>query len=301
MQRLFRPDDLPTTTTNTYRQPLHHLIHHVESYISFRCLQYQRSPATKWHCQMDQSNPLIPSFIRSYQIRYTSRSTLRKLMNMQVTSHHSLWISKFAVLICPQHRGIFLTYPPSACVPMPLFSGTLFHAAYITDPTPQWILEDRIVHDLSSSKSLVLLYRISTYEQADMMKISLAINRVLRGVPLGREARSKELGEVKGNAALGGYDCVIVSNKTFKPLNNMRRLISYFVVDERRPGGACGGWFSKLSRRKRWSVLLKLQNIQMLCSYIKTVEVMAHARALAGPEDARTMVGIDVGGFRVIN
>ena len=52
---------------------------------------------------------------------------------------------------------------------------------------------------------------VATYRDRDMIKISRAIGEVLRSVPLGKEARSKELGEANGNAALGGYDCVIVS------------------------------------------------------------------------------------------
>lgn len=34
---------------------------------------------------------------------------------------------------------------------------------------------------------------------------------------------------------------------------------------------------------------------------LRVDDIMAEARALAGPKDARTMVGVDVGGFRVIN
>ena len=51
-----------------------------------------------------------------------------------------------------------------------------------------------------------------------MQKTSKAVGDVLRSVPLGKEARSKELGPVNGNAALGGYDCVIVSIQNFVTL-----------------------------------------------------------------------------------
>lgn len=44
-----------------------------------------------------------------------------------------------------------------------------------------------------------------------MEKIASNVDEVLRSVPLGKEARTKQLGAVHGNPALGGYDCVIVS------------------------------------------------------------------------------------------
>lgn len=132
----------------------------------------------------------------------------------------SIYQFKLITLTVSQHRGIFLTYPPSASDPA-LFSGTLFHASYINHPSPHWILESREVKDLSISKSLVLLYRIASYSRLDMMVTSELIGDVLRSVPLGKEARSKVIpGEVKGNAALGGYDCVIVSTLASIPAMN---------------------------------------------------------------------------------
>ena len=44
-----------------------------------------------------------------------------------------------------------------------------------------------------------------------MELIANKVDEVLRSVPLGKEARTKQLGAMNGNAALGGYDCVIVS------------------------------------------------------------------------------------------
>jgi hypothetical protein len=112
-----------------------------------------------------------------------------------------------------KHRGIFLTHSLSTCLPTPLVSGTLYHASYIDNPSPpRWVLESREVSDLSSSKSLVLLYRIQTFNDQDMLHVAQQVEDVLRSVPLGREERTRRIGPCKGNPVLGGYDCVIVSS-----------------------------------------------------------------------------------------
>jgi hypothetical protein len=113
-------------------------------------------------------------------------------------------------LTCHQHRGLFLTHPPLQILPDASFnfSGTLFHAAY-TDST--WTLDQRAVRDVSTSQSLVLLYRLGTLDPT-LAPISAQFSRIreiLESVPLGKEAREKELGPKKGNAVLGGYDCII--------------------------------------------------------------------------------------------
>jgi hypothetical protein len=101
-----------------------------------------------------------------------------------------------------------LTHPPLRTIPDPSFSGTLFHASY-TDSV--WILDQRAVKDVSTSQSLVLLYRIGTLDPslAPIEHQFDRIREVLEKVPLGKEAREKELGPKKGNEVLGGYDCVI--------------------------------------------------------------------------------------------
>jgi hypothetical protein len=113
-------------------------------------------------------------------------------------------------LTCHQHRGLFLTHPPLQILPDASFnfSGTLFHAAY-TDS--HWNLDQRAVRDVSTSQSLVLLYRLGTLDPT-LAPISAQFSRIrdiLEAVPLGKEAREKELGPKKGNEVLGGYDCII--------------------------------------------------------------------------------------------
>jgi hypothetical protein len=109
-----------------------------------------------------------------------------------------------------QHRGLFLTHPPLQVLPDASFnfSGTLFHASYV-DST--WNLDQRAVRDVSTSQSLVLLYRLGTLDPS-IAPISAQFSRIreiLEAVPLGKEARERELGPKKGNEVLGGYDCVI--------------------------------------------------------------------------------------------
>jgi len=154
-----------------------------------------------------------------------------------------------------------LTHPPVRTIPDPSFSGTLFHAAYVDNA---WNLDQRAVKDVSSSQSLVLLYRIGTLDPslAPIEEQFDKIREVLEKVPLGKEAREKELGPKKGNAVLGGYDCVIWT------CDAVNALVKAGMVDF---GGR------------------------------SVDEVIAEARALAGPADAKTMVGVDFGGIRVVN
>jgi hypothetical protein len=56
-----------------------------------------------------------------------------------------------------------------------------------------------------------LLYRLGTLDPS-IAPISAQFSRIreiLEAVPLGKEARERELGPKKGNVVLGGYDCVI--------------------------------------------------------------------------------------------
>ncbi|KAF4630439.1 hypothetical protein G7Y89_g7702 [Cudoniella acicularis] len=162
----------------------------------------------------------------------------------------------------PQHRGLFLTYPPLLCVPEPSTSGTLFHATYVES---RWILEKRAIKDVSTSKTLVLLYRIQTIDgnTNNLSEQYLKFQEVLEKVPMGKAAREAESGQVskEGNPALGGYDCVIWT----------------------------GDALTALSREG----LIDLRGRSV-------DEVMAEARSLAGPEDARSMVGKDFGGLMIM-
>jgi len=174
---------------------------------------------------------------------------------------NSLYMTFNAPQVDDYHRGLFLTHPPVRTIPDPSFSGTLFHAAYVDNA---WNLDQRAVKDVSSSQSLVLLYRIGTLDPslAPIEEQFDKIREVLEKVPLGKEAREKELGPKKGNAVLGGYDCVIWT------CDAVNALVKAGMVDF---GGR------------------------------SVDEVIAEARALAGPADAKTMVGVDFGGIRVVN
>jgi hypothetical protein len=176
---------------------------------------------------------------------------------------NSLYMTFNAPQVDDYHRGLFLTHPPLQILPDASFnfSGTLFHAAY-TDS--HWNLDQRAVRDVSTSQSLVLLYRLGTLDPT-LAPISAQFSRIrdiLDAVPLGKEAREKELGPKKGNEVLGGYDCIIWTTDA------VAALVREGVVD-------FGG---------------------------RTVdEVIAEARSLAGPPDAKTMVGVDFGGLKVHN
>ncbi|KAE8445997.1 hypothetical protein EG329_012636 [Mollisiaceae sp. DMI_Dod_QoI] len=171
------------------------------------------------------------------------------------------------------HRGIFLTHPPLPTIPDPRFSGTLFHASYTSvepsDPSlpAEWVLDQRVVKDVSTSHSLVLLYRIGTLDSthSSVEEKFQAIRRVLENVPLGRANRERKVGPLKegeGNQVLDGYDCVI--------------------------------W-----TRDALAALAEAGLVDLNGNSVDTI--MTKSRALAGPEDAKTMVGVDFGGFRVVN
>jgi hypothetical protein len=185
-----------------------------------------------------------------------SNSELEKIQR------NSLYMTFNAPQVDDYHRGLFLTHPPANTIPDPSYSGTLFHASYGDDC--KWVLEQRSVKHVSASQSLVLLYRLGTLDPnlAPIEEQFDRIREVLEKVPLGREAREKELGPKKGNKVLGGYDCVI------------------WTCD----------------------AITALEKAGMLDFGGRTVdEVIAEARQLAGPADARTMVGVDFGGVRVVN
>jgi len=192
-------------------------------------------------------------------------STETKASSSEVNKirRNSLYMTFNAPQVDDYHRGLFLTHPPLQILPDASFnfSGTLFHASY-ADST--WTLDQRAVRDVSTSQSLVLLYRLGTLDPsiAPIDEQFTRIREILEKVPLGKEAREKELGPKKGNEVLGGYDCVIWT------ADAVAALVREGVVD-----------FEGRS----------------------VDEVIAEARVLAGPADAKTMVGVDFGGLRVHN
>ncbi|TVY91243.1 hypothetical protein LAWI1_G006852 [Lachnellula willkommii] len=181
-----------------------------------------------------------------------------QLCNPQVNKilSNTLYLTLNAPKVDDYHRGLFLTYAPLVGPSEPTTSGTLFHATYINS---SWALEKRSVKDVSTSSSLVLLYRVATIDlEHDFNKI----NHILEQVPVGKEKREKALGKkTQGNPKLGGYDCVIWTGDALRALSNEG------MID-------LGGKDADA--------------------------VMAEARALAGPKDAKTMVGKDFGGLTVI-
>ncbi|EHK96056.1 hypothetical protein M7I_8277 [Glarea lozoyensis 74030] len=140
--------------------------------------------------------------------------------------------------------------------------GILFHATYIDS---KWVLEQRDIRDVSASKSLVLLYHLHTISapsDEQLFNSYEKMQKVVQNVPMGRKAREDAYGETRaGNPELDGYDCVIWTGDA------MRALIKEGLID------------------------LQGRDVE---------EVMAEARSLAGPEDAKTMVGVDFGGLKIM-
>ncbi|KAH7360180.1 hypothetical protein BKA65DRAFT_473343 [Rhexocercosporidium sp. MPI-PUGE-AT-0058] len=231
------------------------------------------------HSNSNQSSPspISPKMDYNWEaeinnIDQKSSSEARKILR------NSLYLTFNVPEVDDYHRGIFLTHPPAIANASHRFSGTLLHAAYARpanspDGTPStWFLEERPVGDVSTSTKLVLLFRIGTLdpnsELGSIEEQCSQIRSVLDAVPLGRENRESQLGplaEGEGNPVLDGYDCIIW---TIDAMNALARanIISMAKLDCR--DGA---------------------------------HVMAKARQKAGPPDARSMVGVDFGGLRVIN
>lgn len=190
-----------------------------------------------------------------------SKRTGSSTSELDKIQRNSLYMTFNAPQVDDYHRGLFLTHPPVPTLPDPRFSGTLFHANYVQN---EWNVERRSVKNVSTSQSLVLLYRLGTLDssKASIEEQFDRIREVLERVPLGKEAREKELGSIKGNEVLGGYDCVIWT------YDATTALVKAGIID-----------FGERSIE----------------------EIIAEARALAGPADARAAVGVDFGGVRVVN
>jgi hypothetical protein len=98
------------------------------------------------------------------------------------------------------------------------------------------------VRDVSTSQSLVLLYRLGTLSETNesMAHQFQRIKTILESIPLGRENRERELGPLKegqGNVVLNGYDCVIWTSDAVK------RLVKEGVLDfEKTDSGTFHFW-----------------------------------------------------------
>lgn len=163
-------------------------------------------------------------------------------------------------------------------------NGTLFHAVFANNI---WGLERRSVHNICASKSLVLMWRVAPV--SSFFSID-GVQRVLQQVPCRADHNTDN--EEEGRADLtvaeyaekGGFSCV---PWTENALNALR--------DE--------GVIS-VSRDIRKRALLGQEGVetQKPSELITTVEaIVKEARARAGPEDAKLMVGKDFGGLRVVN
>ncbi|RDL38782.1 uncharacterized protein BP5553_03122 [Venustampulla echinocandica] len=193
------------------------------------------------------------AYLSSAGPRPTSNST--RASNSEATKilPNTLYLTFNAPQVDEYHRGLFLTYPKSTT------SGILVHAIYVDS---KWGLEKRVTKDISSAKSLVLLYRIHTFDDSTASNVDKQfcdIEQVLERVPMGSEVRENK--GKKGNPALGGYDCVIWTGDA------IRALAREGFVD------------------------LRGRSVE---------QIMDESRSLAGPQDAKTMVGKDFGGLKVV-
>ncbi|KAH8650642.1 hypothetical protein BGZ60DRAFT_389022, partial [Tricladium varicosporioides] len=138
--------------------------------------------------------------------------------------------------------------------------GTLFHATYVDS---NWVFEKRVIKDVFTSKSLCLLFRIQTITDVttSLSERYLKIEKVLSAIPLGTASAESIASGKKGNPALGGYDCVLWTGDALRALS------------------------------KEGLIDLQGQSVD---------SVMDLARSLAGPEDAKSMVGKDFGGLTIM-
>ncbi|KAH6662322.1 hypothetical protein B0J14DRAFT_496064, partial [Halenospora varia] len=138
--------------------------------------------------------------------------------------------------------------------------GTLFHATYVDS---NWTFEKRVIKDVFTSKSLCLLFRIQTITDVttSLSERYLKIEKILSAIPLGTASAESTANGKKGNPALGGYDCVLWTGDALRALS------------------------------KEGLIDLQGQSVD---------SVMDLARSLAGPEDAKSMVGKDFGGLTIM-
>ncbi|KAL2074079.1 hypothetical protein VTL71DRAFT_7857 [Oculimacula yallundae] len=220
-------------------------------------------------------SPISPKMEHNWESEYKTIDQ-KSIPESKKIMRNTLYLTFNAPQVDDYHRGIFLSHPPkSTDAPC---SGSLLHASYGIPPNSppdsprSWFLEERPVSDISTSTTLVLLYRLGTLDpNSKLGSIEDQCNHircVLDTVPLGRQKRESQLGplaEGEGNPVLDGYDCIIW---TIDAMNALARagIISLADLD-------CvdGG------------------------------HVMAKARERAGPADAKSMVGKDFGGLTVMN
>lgn len=189
-----------------------------------------------------------------------------------------------------------MTNESSPPAPSAMGAGTLFHASYAplaSDPTiSTWTMEQRTVGDVTSSASLVLLFRLGTIDSGVIpVEEQLArVSEVLGRIPLGRKEREAEIGPLKlgeGNPVLAGYDCIIWTKDA------MTVLAKEGLVDLH--GLSSGTWSSG------GIFIHRIEGVVQKANAENTDVMMAKVRAMAGPPDAKSMVGVDFGGFKVYN
>jgi hypothetical protein len=213
----------------------------------------------------------------------------------QIIQPNSIYISFNAPEVDEYHRGIFITNPSHCLHEGPSLglecsthcdnlqmsdgSGTLIHAIWTVCKNKMgpglpesgiWSVEKRRVCNIQQSKTLVLLFRIGELPSTPL-DFSQSLEKALEEISRWPLQTTPERMAKKGNPALGGYSCIIWLEDIFYLLCNQ--------LDHRT---------FHISRGKNWDR--------------KIERVMDTARDMAGPADARTMVGKHVPGeFRVVN
>jgi hypothetical protein len=199
----------------------------------------------------------------------------------------------------PQHRGLFLTSTPPittsrqrfdlpdvTTIPPPI-TGTLFHAVYT--PTTGWALERREVVNIGESGSLVLLWRVGAMKRRndDLGRGVDAVHELLRSLPCKRMDVEEGVGAGDGASFTGtaGTAGVVAGTTAGK-----RKLLSN---DPARGGFDCIQWTERALQRLVDEGFVDVEgDVRDVCD---------RARASAGPEDARVMVGVEIGALRVKN
>ncbi|KAL3418801.1 hypothetical protein PVAG01_09022 [Phlyctema vagabunda] len=155
---------------------------------------------------------------------------------------HTLYLIFYAPKVNDYHRAFF--------VPSSGTSGTLFHAVF-SSASGTWSYERRDVSDITTSKTLVLMYAISILGHGvDADRIEEILMRI------DFDAAGRE-----GNKELNGYSCVLWTSDALSALLSKSAITTDREVEQ----------------------------------------MLQEARASAGPDDARTMVGKDLGPLRIVN
>jgi len=140
-------------------------------------------------------------------------------------------------------------------------SGTLFHAVFANKI---WGLERREVTNIGNSKSLVLMWRVGSVKSPFSTD---HIEKILKKVPCRADQNSD-------NEEEGRIDLAV-------------------TINPEMGGFSCIPWTE--------NALRALKDKGVIAATRKIREIVREARAEAGPDDARLMVGKDFGGLRVVN